>query len=82
MNQYLYIILRFLKKANKTKVGVILSIDSTTNEQRKSKVARRNNTNIDLTCIINKNGVWSVHQLSYKHTMHRQSLVLQQNLFL
>ena len=47
-----FIVLR--KKTNKTKVGVILFIDSTNNEQRKSKVARRNNTNIDLICIINK----------------------------
>jgi hypothetical protein len=38
----------------KTKVGVLLFIDSTNNEQRKSKVARPNNTKIDLTCIINK----------------------------
>ena len=54
MNQYLYIILWFIKKKKKTKVGVILFIDSTNNEQRKSKVARPNNTKIDLTCIINK----------------------------
>jgi hypothetical protein len=67
------------KPKKKTKVGVILFIDSTNNEQRKSKVTKPNNTKIDLTCIINKT---AVHQLSYKHTMHRQSLVLQQNLFL
>ena len=55
MNQYVYIILWFLKKKQKkTKVGVILFIDSTNNEFRKSKVARPNNTRIDLTCIINK----------------------------
>ena len=44
------------KKAKKTKtnVGAILFIDSTNKEQRKSKVARQNNTKIDLTCIINK----------------------------
>jgi hypothetical protein len=54
MNQYLYIILWFIKKTKKTKVGVLLFIDSTNNEQRKSKVARPNNTKIDLTCIINK----------------------------
>lgn len=36
------------------KVGVILFIDSTNNEQRKSKVTKPNNTKIDLTCIINK----------------------------
>jgi hypothetical protein len=45
------------KKPNKTKVGVILFIDSTNNEHRKSKVARPNNTNIDLTCIINKTAI-------------------------
>jgi hypothetical protein len=39
---------------HKKKVGVILFIDSTKNEQRKSKVARPNNTKIGLTCIINK----------------------------
>jgi hypothetical protein len=44
----------FIKKTKKTKVGVLLFIDSTNNEQRKSKVARPNNTKIDLTCIINK----------------------------
>ena len=43
------------KKKQKTpKVGVILFIDSTNNEQRKSKVTKPNNTKIDLTCIINK----------------------------
>jgi hypothetical protein len=43
------------KKNQKTpKVGVILFIDSTNNEQRKSKVTKPNNTKIDLTCIINK----------------------------
>ena len=42
------------KKNKKTKVGVLLFIDSTNNEQRKSKVARPNNTKIHLTCIINK----------------------------
>ena len=52
MNQYLYIVLWFIKK--NPKVGVILFIDSTKNEQRKSKVARPNNTKIDLICIINK----------------------------
>ena len=42
------------KPKKKTKVGVILFIDSTNNEQRKSKVTKPNNTKIDLTCIINK----------------------------
>ena len=43
------------KKTQKNpKVGVILFIDSTNNEQRKSKVTKPNNTKIDLTCIINK----------------------------
>ena len=42
------------KTKQKTKVGVILFIDSTNNEQRKSKVTKPNNTKIDLTCIINK----------------------------
>jgi hypothetical protein len=42
------------KKNKKTKVVVILFIDSTNNEQRKSKVTKPNNTKIDLTCIINK----------------------------
>ena len=42
------------KKQKKPKVGVLLFIDSTNNEQRKSKVARPNNTKIHLTCIINK----------------------------
>ena len=48
-----FMVLKKTKK-NKTKVGVILFIDSTNNEFRKSKVARPNNTRIDLTCIINK----------------------------
>ena len=41
-------------KKKKPKVGVILFIDSTNNEQRKSKVTKPNNTKIYLTCIINK----------------------------
>jgi hypothetical protein len=44
----------FMVHKKKPKVGVILFIDSTKNEQRKSKVARPNNTKIDLICIINK----------------------------
>jgi hypothetical protein len=42
------------KNQKNPKVGVILFIDSTNNEQRKSKVTKPNNTKIDLTCIINK----------------------------
>ena len=44
----------FMVHKKKPKVGVLLFIDSTNNEQRKSKVARPNNTKIHLTCIINK----------------------------
>ena len=35
------------KKQKNPKVGVILFIDSTNNEQRKSKVTKPNNTKID-----------------------------------